>query len=55
MKPDGGCRTKESGKLPENTAHLERIVRVNQLKTQWHRKQSQIYSMGGLVAWVAWK
>lgn len=50
VKPDSGCRMKESGKLPESTPHLERIVGVNQLKTQWYRKQSQIYSMGGLVA-----
>lgn len=26
VKPDSGCRMKESGKLPESTPHLERIV-----------------------------
>lgn len=50
MKPDSGCGMKESGKLPESTPHLERIVGVSQPKTQWYRKQSPIYSMGGLVA-----
>lgn len=50
MKPDSRCGLKESGKLPESTPHLERIVGVSQPKTQWYRKQSPIYSTGGLVA-----
>lgn len=37
----------ESGKLPESL-HIWKELWGNQPKTQWYRKQPQIYSMGGL-------